>query len=156
VKFQPFASITQLVTAHRAYITQLEQKAGICSTLFDIHFTNVVRELIRTCGKFIGPGKVGIYELTSNFNHSCAPDAEIVLNGDSNGLRIRALRAMKRGEEVKINYLDSDTSDMPGDHHKRHALLQKFGFTCQCSLCLLQKEFPYNPLCSCGLCNLFH
>ncbi|KAK5714002.1 hypothetical protein LTR15_010908 [Elasticomyces elasticus] len=39
-------------------------------------------------------------------NHSCAPNAEAAWNGPGQRLEVRALRAIKKGEEITIPYVD--------------------------------------------------
>ena len=69
-----------------------------------------------------------LYGLASFFNHSCMPSAYRAFFGDF--ITIRASHAIKKGEEVTIQYTSDD----------RDLMLRKFGFSkmrflCDCLLC---------------------
>ncbi|KAK3628438.1 hypothetical protein LTR56_018593 [Elasticomyces elasticus] len=61
-------------------------------------------------------------------NHSCAPNAEAAWNGPGQRLEVRALRAIKKGEEITIPYVDI--------YQKAPRRWFALGFTCNCKVCL--------------------
>ncbi|KAK9484537.1 hypothetical protein V1527DRAFT_442927 [Lipomyces starkeyi] len=65
----------------------------------------------------------------SLINHSCDPNAVLVFN--KNVLLIRAVRPIKKGEEILITYTDN-TMPMP---HRKEQLRTRYFFDCQCTAC---------------------
>ncbi|KAK3625030.1 hypothetical protein LTR56_020674 [Elasticomyces elasticus] len=63
-------------------------------------------------------------------NHSCAPNAEAAWNGPGQRLEVRALRAIKKGEEITIPYVDI--------YQKAPRRWLSLGFPCSCTVCLLR------------------
>lgn len=62
-------------------------------------------------------------------NHSCTPNAFIVF--DSRTVSLRALRPIKKDEEIFISYIDPTE-----DHAQRQSVLkQRYFFTCKCMRC---------------------
>ncbi|KAK5745791.1 hypothetical protein LTR17_001293 [Elasticomyces elasticus] len=61
-------------------------------------------------------------------NHSCAPSAEAAWNGPGQRLDVRALRAIKKGEEITIPYVDI--------YEKAPRRWFALGFACNCKVCL--------------------
>ncbi|KAH7397999.1 hypothetical protein BKA64DRAFT_745539 [Cadophora sp. MPI-SDFR-AT-0126] len=62
-------------------------------------------------------------------NHSCTPNAFIVF--DSRNVSLRALRPIKKDEEIFISYIDP-TEDLP---QRQSTLKQRYFFTCKCPRC---------------------
>jgi len=75
----------------------------------------------------------GFYALQSCMNHSCRPNAKAFKRDeDRDGHAVLlATRAIKRGEEITISYIDEDAS-----LEERQALLADYAFVCRCSRCL--------------------
>ncbi|OIW12157.1 hypothetical protein TanjilG_28565 [Lupinus angustifolius] len=72
-----------------------------------------------------------VYILPSLYNHDCDPNAHIIWI-DNADAKIKALRDIDEGEELRICYIDASM-----DHNARQEiLLQGFGFQCNCSRCL--------------------
>ncbi|KAM7530191.1 hypothetical protein LguiB_033601 [Lonicera macranthoides] len=72
-----------------------------------------------------------VYMLPSFYNHDCDPNAHIlwIENVDA---RLKALRDIEAGEELRICYIDASM-----DYDARQTLLsQGFGFHCTCLRCL--------------------
>jgi len=164
-----YGSLVALVAAHAHSITPLEKSTGVCATTFDLHFVNLVQELMMRYGRQIRLHQFAVYESAGMFNHACMEDAEIVRQGETtsdsaagenrdspfrggNKIQVRTTRNIFKGEEIKLNYGDLLHKINP-DHTTRRAQLHKFGFHCMCHLCVLQDEFPYNPNCECRLCR---
>ena len=67
-------------------------------------------------------------------NHSCDPNAHAVFEGPT--LRLRALRAIREGEEICIGYVDvaRPRSARQGD------LKKGYGFSCSCRRCQVHTQ----------------
>ncbi|KAI9153352.1 hypothetical protein LWI28_009997 [Acer negundo] len=72
-----------------------------------------------------------VYMLPSFYNHDCDPNVHIVWieNADA---RLKALRDVEEGEELRICYIDVSMSR----DARQTVLSQGFGFQCNCSRCL--------------------
>ncbi|XP_010675323.1 histone-lysine N-methyltransferase ATXR4 isoform X1 [Beta vulgaris subsp. vulgaris] len=72
-----------------------------------------------------------VYILPSFYNHDCDPNVHIIWM-DSVHARLKALRDIEEGEELRICYIDASM-----DHNARQSiLLGGFGFKCSCHRCL--------------------
>ena len=73
----------------------------------------------------------GVYLKMSRFNHSCRPNAQYFWNVDTNTRDVRALRKIKRGEEITLCYFPS----MIGSREERQTQLKDtFNFDCNCEV----------------------
>jgi len=88
----------------------------------------------------------GIFPLASRlFNHSCSPNAIMAFSFEDNGqaprMLVRALRDIKRGEEITVPYFD------PALPYKRRQEICQFsyGFVCDCTLCDFSKSLVPAP-----------
>jgi len=99
-----------------------------------------------------GPGSeqqrfVGVARLYSFFNHSCEPNASWCPNEkgtrdlktqaimeEGTKMEIKALRAIKKGEEIFISYLNAGEMNM-GVAQRRKALMSWIGSDCMCTRC---------------------
>lgn len=71
-----------------------------------------------------------LYILPSFYNHDCDPNAHIVWI-QSVDARVKALRDIDEGEELRICYIDASM-----DHEARQRILfEGFGFKCGCPRC---------------------
>jgi len=58
---------------------------------------------------------------------------------------VRAIKPIKKGEEVLVNYIDLEDFNYGNRESRRLALVDKFGFFCKCSECSLEgDEFDLN------------
>jgi len=91
------------------------------------------------------PGRMALFVAASRFNHSCAPN--VYADADRNECVIRALRDIKKGEEVCVSYVP--VSDCLETRRKK---LQAYGFECKCKRCQEEeKDDPQNKVvCKCG------
>ncbi|KAK4367281.1 hypothetical protein RND71_015161 [Anisodus tanguticus] len=72
-----------------------------------------------------------IYMLPSFYNHDCDPNAHILWIESVNA-KLKALRDIEAGEELRICYIDASM-----DHDARHTILfEGFGFHCKCARCM--------------------
>lgn len=74
----------------------------------------------------------GILIISSNFNHSCDPNLEIVTKKGK--MIFRAIRPINQGEELTISYIE------PYDDKERRidTLFNNYGFICNCPKCETQ------------------
>ena len=79
----------------------------------------------------------GVCLKMSRFNHSCRSNAQYFWNEDTNTRDIRALRKIKEGEEITVNY--NTTLVEPRDERRR-ILKDKYNFDCNCEACDLTEE----------------
>ncbi|KAI5831716.1 SET domain-containing protein [Schizophyllum commune Tattone D] len=79
-------------------------------------------------------GRPGRYtatcEIISRVNHSCCPNARYGFNKPTFSARLRAVRAIKQGEEITITYGGLDIPKA-----ERHRQLAPYGFACDCAAC---------------------
>lgn len=86
---------------------------------------------------------LAIYNIRSYLNHSCVPNV-ICLSYD-NVLVCKAIKPIKKGEQLFIDYLDSEIDTTKTI--RRGQLRDVYGFECNCRLCLLNTEtLTSNPL----------
>lgn len=72
-----------------------------------------------------------IYMLPSFYNHDCDPNAHILWIESVNA-KLKALRDIEAGEELRICYIDASM-----DRDARRAILSEgFGFDCKCARCM--------------------
>ncbi|XP_009765851.1 histone-lysine N-methyltransferase ATXR4 isoform X2 [Nicotiana tabacum] len=72
-----------------------------------------------------------IYILPSFYNHDCDPNIHILWIESVNA-KLKALRDIEAGEELRICYIDASM-----DHNARQAILSEgFGFHCKCARCM--------------------
>ncbi|KAJ3702707.1 hypothetical protein LUZ61_006412 [Rhynchospora tenuis] len=72
-----------------------------------------------------------VYIVSSFYNHDCDPNAHIVWV-DSADAKMKALRHIEEGEELRICYIDA-SMDVEA---RQKILLEGFGFHCNCLRCL--------------------
>lgn len=96
------------------------------------------------------PIGIAIHPLPALINHSCQPNAIVrfditsstsftptpkVLHGS---ISVHALNPIKKGEELRITYIDATSSTT----HRQHELQTRYFFKCDCPLCLSPTPFP--------------
>jgi hypothetical protein len=81
----------------------------------------------------------GLFRDLSRCNHACIPNASLVVyKPDESGVALGALRDIKPGESITWTYISND-SFAKGDFHARNfELMNRYGFTCECELCIEQ------------------
>lgn len=77
-------------------------------------------------------------------NHLCEPNAVVVFDGPK--LSVRALKALKRDEEVFISYVDSSAPFGV----RQAELKDQYFFTCQCKKCKLGLKAPQDVFLNAG------
>lgn len=78
-------------------------------------------------------GHMILCERISRLNHSCCPNCESTFHEDINQKQIYASRAIRKGEELCISYID-----VRATRSKRLELLGMWGFQCACDACASQ------------------
>ena len=79
---------------------------------------------------------IGLYLDSAVLNHSCDPNASHVFINEK--LSIRALRQIKKGEEICIQYCDTRQEKMT----RQNALKEVYKFDCDCNRCCQEKSEP--------------
>jgi len=84
-------------------------------------------------------GGVGIK--VSRFNHACSSNAERIFNYIDDVIEIRALKDIKMGEEITINYLTDEKCNkgyaiMKKYKQRQEYLKSNWKFDCQCDYCI--------------------
>ena len=82
-----------------------------------------------------GSRRSAVFRTSSRINHACAPSCHAAWNPSVRMQTVHALRAIARGEELTIAYLDG-VSTMERRERLRQ-LETKYNFRCDCSLCVL-------------------
>ena len=75
----------------------------------------------------------GLQIKSSRFNHSCEPNAAIIIM--LNGSQIRAISNIKAGKEITITYYQDPFSGFRKKEHRQMILEMKWFFRCSCDLC---------------------
>jgi len=81
-------------------------------------------------------GGVGIQ--AARFNHSCTSNAEGNWNEDESTREIRAVKKIKKGEEITICYLSQDAY-MKNYKVRQEIIKESWDFDCSCELCQQEK-----------------
>lgn len=77
---------------------------------------------------------VAMYAVACSVNHSCVPNAYHAESEIDNSITLRAMKRLKKGDEVVITYLDESKGALTKS--ARHdALWRKFLFHCRCARC---------------------
>ena len=104
-----------------------------------IRFTMVIRfntvELIPPSPDGSGPGYDyghGLFENACKMSHSCRPNCVWKTTQDGKAKEIRAIRSIKEGEELTVDYVGNVLQAIP---ERRQELLMTKGFLCNCDRC---------------------
>ncbi|WVQ75700.1 hypothetical protein IAR50_005330 [Cryptococcus sp. DSM 104548] len=84
----------------------------------------------------LDPIGIAVSPLLALANHSCAPNAVAVFPRGGREIDLVAISNISPGEEVVISYIDVSTPY----HHRQPELLDRYRFSCHCSLCRLSEE----------------
>eukprot|EP01132_Coremiostelium_polycephalum_P003269 gene3269-4094_t len=74
----------------------------------------------------------GVYVRNSFFNHSCKPNVNYWVLGNSLEVECSLMRPVKKGEELSISYIDTSASLK----NRREKLLEGYLFHCLCDKCI--------------------
>jgi hypothetical protein len=93
----------------------------------------------------------GVCLKMSRFNHSCCSNAQYFWNVDTHTRDIRAMRKIKQGEEITVNYQEVNWA---ATKEERQTLLKKaWNFDCHCKACdATEAEIKNND----SLCKLYN
>ncbi len=92
-------------------------------------FALLVKRVLNAHGISRGKGWM-IVPSASFFNHSCSPNAKVLI-APNGMLSVRALKSIRKDEEILISYVDPSRSR----DARREYLMGTFCFLCQCSRC---------------------
>jgi len=82
-----------------------------------------------------------LYHHISFLNHSCNPNSVWSWTIDDFRKKVvRAVKDIKKGEEILCNYVDLEEFNYGSREIRRAALADKFGFFCKCSECSLEGD----------------
>ena len=82
-----------------------------------------------------------MYHQIALLNHSCNPNSIWSwVKGDFRKKVVRAVKTIKKGEEVLVNYVDTEDFNFGLREYRRAILVDKFGFICKCSECCLDGQ----------------
>lgn len=81
------------------------------------------------------PGTSGLFPRTSRFNHSCDPNLQYSVEWTPGWWICKAKRDIRSGEELTIEYVPRVWSVT-----ERTEALSKWGFTCNCSACIADRQ----------------
>ena len=76
-----------------------------------------------------------LFPLVSRINHACDPNAFVMFSQSGLAVGVKAYRKIAPGEEISVSYLPLGMS-----YSRRQDGLQRWGFTCACSLCSLPTD----------------
>ena len=79
-------------------------------------------------------GSKSLYLSLALLNHSCSPNSCWSRAADHNKLELRALRTVKEGQEVTVNYISVEGRFTERDQ-RRERLEKGWDFVCRCELC---------------------
>lgn len=94
----------------------------------------------------------GLFSVASRFNHSCVPNVHYEhvrlpsspRPGAADVMILYALRDIEEGEELTLNYGSTGGNKQgENDWHvgtRRARLRRKYGFVCDCALCMIQSN----------------
>ncbi|TYZ59868.1 hypothetical protein PybrP1_011267, partial [[Pythium] brassicae (nom. inval.)] len=85
-------------------------------------------------GGFLGVEGTALFPIICTMNHSCDPNCTVLYTKDGHA-HVVAVRAIRRGEELCICYIDID-----GDVRTREAHLREYQFKCFCARCVSERR----------------
>lgn len=82
----------------------------------------------------------GMFDLHASLNHACVPNCNVVDDfiGDTIGVKVVTTRAVKKGEELTIPYIDIHLPRL----QRRTGLHEGWSFWCQCARCRFEGDDP--------------
>jgi hypothetical protein len=96
---------------------------------------------------------VGVYIAASLPNHSCLPNATVIIADEMEPhpmrLTLKSIRPIRAGEAITINYVDMEISS----RELRRERLKKRGFLCQCEICHQPGWRDFANVASCQSCK---
>lgn len=103
---------------------------------YDLQKLPLIIEFNRFEVEYRGRRGICLFPEASYFNHSCEPNVELAINYSSAKnnffLSARAIRPIREGEEVVINYMPGNTLPLT---RLGLAMKRRWGFECNCVLC---------------------
>jgi hypothetical protein len=90
--------------------------------------------------------RIQLSKLFNRTNHSCNPNTTVLniftkeREYDSQLLAVKAIRPIKKGEEVTFSYIDPIITSNFDLNSRRTEIKSLFGFTCNCEKCLEESQ----------------
>ena len=81
----------------------------------------------------------GLYIVHNTMNHSCVSNAETTFARGDWTASIQAVKDIKKGEEIQINYLGARFVSNSSREVRRMRLKKEYCFDCRCDLCQSNK-----------------
>ncbi len=76
-----------------------------------------------------------VQDVISRANHSCRPNAVYAYNSTTGRGALRAISALRRGDEILVNYLSSAEKTLVNAETRIAELMADNGFQCDCPAC---------------------
>ena len=105
----------------RSHNVNTEFSPELMENVFNIYRTNAFNN--------------GLFLMLAKFNHSCYPNAEIVVNEDATR-DVIAIDDIEKGEEIVHNYLNNVYEATS----RRKEILERWNFHCNCRFCDMQED----------------
>ncbi|KAK2713934.1 hypothetical protein QYM36_009731 [Artemia franciscana] len=94
----------------------------------------IYEDIDQVSGTFLNTEGSGLYLKQSAANHSCIPSARVTFPQNNHVLSLVASRAIKKGEEIFISYLD-ECELSRSKTSRQQALRENYLFNCNCERC---------------------
>ncbi|KAJ5915977.1 hypothetical protein N7454_010884 [Penicillium verhagenii] len=104
-----------------------EEDLSAYATRLELNSFNLTTALYDRIGLYFHP-------YAALINHSCDYNATVGFDGED--LYIKAIKPIKKGDQIFISYIDTTTPC----HVRRGELLDRYFFTCQCTKCINAPE----------------
>lgn len=85
------------------------------------------------------PLPLAVFAFAARANHSCRPSASLSTRSKGK-ISLRALRDLRKGDEVTICYLDGGSGALFPLAERRHLLAETRCFRCECERCSLEEK----------------
>lgn len=99
--------------------------------------SDTIRAIWRTNAQKIGDEEA-VFEIICRVNHSCCPNAICTWNSNTGQMELKALRPLKRGDEVTISYIRNELG-LNVDARRRE--LKFWNFVCMCTRCARSRRY---------------
>ena len=129
-----------------------QESIDIIEKIIAISRTNSVdlqQRLEKTSSDCTSPG-YAIFPSFSYLNHSCMANCRYHINSDNNTITVRAMRPIKKGEEITISYIGVTL----GNIIRKQSFQRHWRFSCRCKRCQDPTEFgTFLQAIRCKSCN---
>ncbi|KAJ5890171.1 hypothetical protein N7504_010981 [Penicillium tannophilum] len=120
-------SLTTKAVKNYSETDMTEEAISAYAARLDLNSFNLTTALYDRIGLYLHP-------YAALINHSCDYNATVGFDGEE--LYVKALKQIKKGEQVFISYIDTTTPC----HVRRGELSERYFFTCECTKCVNAPE----------------